>query len=194
MGSLGQGGGVADYGIASTFSMANSTVSGNGGHSGGGIFNQGSLTLTNSTLSQNTAANGGGIAAAAEGAVTVANSIVAGNSGTNSGPDIYGIFTDNGHNLLGTALQGSTFGPGDVFSNIPDLTPLQNNGGPTFNMAPLPGSPALGAGDNTGGPDTDQARRPPPQLRRRYRRRPEHLLRRQHHRRQRRRQRRWLYR
>jgi len=36
------------------------------------------------------------------------------------------------------------------------LTPLQDNGGPTFTMALVSGSPAIGAGDNTGGPNTDQ--------------------------------------
>jgi hypothetical protein len=38
----------------------------------------------------------------------------------------------------------------------PVLGPLQDNGGPTRTMAPLVGSPALDAGDNTDAPPTDQ--------------------------------------
>ena len=43
--------------------------------------------------------------------------------------------------------------PGTVFSN-PLLDELENNGGPTQTVAPLPGSPALGIGRNC--PATDQ--------------------------------------
>jgi hypothetical protein len=38
----------------------------------------------------------------------------------------------------------------------PLLGPLQNNGGPTQTMALLPGSPAIGHGDNAKAPTTDQ--------------------------------------
>src|SRR5262249_61552539 len=38
----------------------------------------------------------------------------------------------------------------------PLLGPLQDNGGPTQTMAPLPGSPALGAGSTANAPATDQ--------------------------------------
>jgi hypothetical protein len=73
------------------------------------------------------------------------SAIVAGNSAASS-PDISRGFTDNGHNLLGIALQASP-GSGDVFSDQPLLAPLGNYGGPTQTMALLPGSPALDAGD-----------------------------------------------
>jgi hypothetical protein len=36
-------------------------------------------------------------------------------------------------------------GPGNIFNVNPMLGPLQNNGGPTLTMAPLPGSPAIDA-------------------------------------------------
>jgi len=38
-------------------------------------------------------------------------------------------------------------GPGDQINTDPMLGPLQDNGGPTFTQALLPGSPAIDAGD-----------------------------------------------
>jgi hypothetical protein len=74
-----------------------------------------------------------------------------------SDPDLSGAFTSQGHNLLGIAgnsvglahgvngdLVGSATAPID-----PRLGPLADNGGPTFTMALLPGSPAIDAGDDT---------------------------------------------
>ncbi len=55
--------------------------------------------------------------------------------------------TDNGYNLLGTALQGTTSGTGDRFSDTPLLGTLANNGGTTETLAPQAGSPAIGHGD-----------------------------------------------
>ena len=54
------GGGVCNYG---TFTMENSTVSGNtSAYSGGGVYNYGTFTMENSTVSGNTSTrNGGGV-------------------------------------------------------------------------------------------------------------------------------------
>ena len=41
----------------------------------------------------------------------------------------------------------SSTGPGDQINTDPMLGPLQDNGGPTFTHALLPGSPAIDAGD-----------------------------------------------
>jgi hypothetical protein len=38
-------------------------------------------------------------------------------------------------------------GPGDQINTDPLLGPLQDNGGPTLTHLPLPGSPAIDAGD-----------------------------------------------
>ena len=74
-----------------------------------------------------------------------------------AGPDIDGTINDDlGNNLLGAALSGTTSGAGDVFSDTPLLAPLGDYGGPTQTMIPQAGSPALGAGNNTGGPSSDQ--------------------------------------
>ena len=96
------------------------------------------------------------------------NTLVAGNtihSGDNlAGLDLRGEFTSGGHNLIGIA-EGTTGpginGPGDRTGTAanplnPNLGPLQNNGGPTQTMLPLPGSPLLGAGDASLAPSTDQ--------------------------------------
>ena len=42
---------------------------------------------------------------------------------------------------------GYLTGPGDQINTDPLLGPLQDNGGPTFTHALLPGSPAINAGD-----------------------------------------------
>ncbi len=121
------------------------------------IFNGGNLTLQETTVSANTSltstiANNGG-------SLTLQNSIVTDNYGV----VIDGVITtDDGNNLLGTAVNNTTTdptsGPGDVFSDRPRLAALGNYGGPTQTMDVLAGSPAIGAG-NAGAanlPATDQ--------------------------------------
>jgi hypothetical protein len=58
---------------------------------------------------------------------------------------------------------GSTIDPSVITVTAdPNLGPLQDNGGPTFTMLPGDGSPALGAGDPTLAPATDQRGQPRP--------------------------------
>ena len=143
---------------AGSLTIRNSTLSGNVATiAGGAIDNNGTLTVVNSTISGNSASqSGGGImsvgapvalthvtitgntSAAAFGGVavndaTIANSVIAGNQAPSG--------ADGGEN--GTDLGGN------ILSGDPMLGPLQDNGGPTFTHKPLPGSPALDAGDNT---------------------------------------------
>jgi hypothetical protein len=61
------------------------------------------------------------------------------------------------YNLIGTG-GGLTSGVNGNLVGItePLLSPLQDNGGPTWTMALLPGSPAIDAGDNAVGLATDQ--------------------------------------
>ncbi len=77
--------------------------------------------------------------------MSLTNSIVAQNSAAYSGPNIH----DDGSN---TTISHS------LTSGDPLLAPLGDYGGPTQTMPPLPGSPAIDAGDPafTGPPDTDQ--------------------------------------
>ncbi len=80
------GGGILNNG---TLTVTNSTLSGNSAGAGGGIENSGTATLTNSTLSGNSAINqyGGGIHNA--GTLTVTNSTLSNNSATSQGGGIY---------------------------------------------------------------------------------------------------------
>ena len=158
------GGGIS---VSGGLVIENSTISGNSaGTSGGGIY--GGATVKNSTISDNSAGtSGGGI----YGGATVENSTISGNSGTNgggiynnsslvvrntilnagaSGENIFndgGTVTSLGYNLSSDDAGGYLTGPGDQINTDPLLGPLQNNGGPTFTHALLPGSPAIDAGD-----------------------------------------------
>ncbi len=150
--SYSSGGGIENA-SGGTLTVSNSTFYGNNADTlGGGIENAGgTLTVTDSTLSGNTAyGSGGGIDNS--GLLTLQNSIVAGNTSYSTNPDLNGtISTDNGSNLLGTAVNNGTSdptpGPGDVFSNSPMLGALGNYGGPTQTMSLLAGSPAIAAGN-----------------------------------------------
>jgi hypothetical protein len=120
------------------------------------------LTLTNATLSGNSASiSGGGIFTSTSALVTaLRNTIIAGNTAP-AAPDVAGTLASQGHNLIGDGTGGSGFAASDLVGTSsnpidPKLGPLQNNGGPTFTMALLPGSPAIGAGDPTDAPMYDQ--------------------------------------
>jgi CSLREA domain-containing protein len=150
------GGGI--YMGSGNATLTNSTVSGNTSsarYSGGGIFisDTSSLFLTNVTVTANTAGYTGGGIDNDGGDASLMNTIVAGNT-SGGGPDVFGDFTSDGHNLIGIAdgSRGFTDGQnGDLVGSAdlpldPKLGPLQDNGGPTFTHALLPGSPALDAG------------------------------------------------
>ena len=136
----GDGGGIAITRSFGDVISENTTISGNSAAGkGGGIFLQDAssgltLFLTTSTISANTAGSqGGGVYVGAGGPAQApygslfADSIIAGNvNGDCAGcpPQSYPNFI-GGNPLLGA---------------------LQNNGGPTKTMLPLPGSPVIGAG------------------------------------------------
>ncbi len=111
------GGGIVNNG---TLTLTDSTLSGNhasalGG--GGGIGNGGTLTVTNSTLSGNTAGHGGAIDNVPGGTVTVTNSTLSGNTATTGG----GIANTGGTvTVTNSTLSGNTanvgFGGGIVNS------------------------------------------------------------------------------
>jgi hypothetical protein len=149
------GGGIANEGGAVT--LVNSTLSANSAtYDGGGIANAegGTLSVTDSTLSGNNASQvGGGISNSTlgSGTVTLTTTILAGNTASGN-PDCYGTLTSGGYNLVGSGdgcgLTNGVNGDqvGTSSSPIdPLLGPLQNNGGPTLTMMPLPGSPAIDA-------------------------------------------------
>ena len=83
--------------------------------------------------------------------MTLGTTIVAGNTAATNGPDVFGNFTSQGHNLIGKTNGSSGWVGTDLTGTIAQplnamLAPLGNYGGPTETMALLPGSPAIGAG------------------------------------------------
>ena len=130
----------------------NSTISGNSaGTSGGGIYNfASSLNVANSPITGNSAGSGGGIYNDGQfgvSAVEISNTILnVGALGANIFNNL-GTVTSHGYNLSSDDGGGHLNGPGDQINTDPLLGPLQDNGGPTLTHLPMPGSPAIDAGD-----------------------------------------------
>jgi predicted outer membrane repeat protein len=118
-----------------TLIIRNSTLTQNEARDWGGAIYRfaGNFTIENSTLTRNTAKEGGALYNYT-GRLTLTNSIVANNTATKSNTDIVGEFT----------------GTNNLTSSDPMLAPLGDYGGPTRTMPPLPGSPAIDAGSDTG--------------------------------------------
>jgi CSLREA domain-containing protein len=132
------------------------------GNSGGGVLVRGNLVMNNSTVS----GNGGAGIRLESGNASLTNVTVALNSGDgtfgvqaknsifahNGAPD---CIVSHGHNLV-TDTCGPLTGPGDIGGVQPQLTGLQDNGGPTLTHGLYPNSPAIDAGDNAACPAADQ--------------------------------------
>ncbi|MBC7909632.1 MAG: VCBS repeat-containing protein [Pyrinomonadaceae bacterium] len=163
--SLGGAGGITNTNI---LNITNSTISGNSAISGaavtigGGISTSGTTSITNSTITNNSSSSAatsiGAVLSAGSGSnVTVRNSIIAGNVGNNSKPDVLvlagGTFTSNGFNLIGNVGTVMAFNQtGDQTGTSasvlnPLLLPLANNGGTTPTHALLPTSTAVDKGN-----------------------------------------------
>jgi hypothetical protein len=155
-----QGGGICNYaesglGAVATLGVNNSTMSGNASEWGGAIFNTGSprysntanLAINNSTISGNSAQYTGGIFNNNSGATLMIAGTILKTLGTNIASRARATVTSLGYNLSNDEGNGDLIGPGDRINTDPMLGPLQNNGGPTFTHALLPGSPAIDAGD-----------------------------------------------
>ena len=155
-GDGGPGGGVYSGGpltLANCTISANSSGQGGNNGNGGGIYCGDLLTLVACTVSANDGGFGGGVFCVAPGALI--NSLIALNT-ANSYPDLDGSFTSQGNNLLGQ-IEGSSGLTNDVNGDLvgsakaplnPLLGPLADNGGLTWTMALLPGSPAIDAGSD----------------------------------------------
>ena len=149
-----------------TISITNSTISGNGG----GVHNStlSDTVVSNSTISDNGSGiynDNGALAASIYNTTMSNNGVEIQNSnapvvvvmshtifdvspGGHSILNDFGTVTSYGYNLSSDNGGGYLNGPGDQINADPLLGPLQDNGGPTFTRALLPGSPAI----NTGNP------------------------------------------
>ncbi len=154
------GGGIFNDG--GTLTIARSTITGNATGDGASSISIGTIDLANSTLSGNScgagglagagptpgvngaAGNGGGLFKAG-GTLAMSNTLVAENLAS---PDT---------NLAGSIDSGTH----NLTSGDPLLAPLGDYGGPTPTRPPLPGSPAIEGGTDTGSlPATDQIGNP----------------------------------
>jgi CSLREA domain-containing protein len=166
------GGGGGIYMNNGTLTLTNSTVSDNSCNwYGSGIrLNLGTATLTNVTVSGNTAlssfSSGYGISGGS-GTVNLKNTIVANNKIAGVEHNLLGAFTSQDYNLIGdtsdwasngTTLTGAT--AHNILNQDAKLGPLANYGGPTPTAPPLPGSPAIDAGNSS--LTTDQRGQPRP--------------------------------
>ncbi len=154
-----EGGGL--YAAKGTTAVTNTTFFDNKADKGGAIRAVGTskVNLLNATITNNHADTAGGVWNQANN-VTIKNTIIADstNQAENAtslncdGPSV----TSQGHNLVSdnTCVNGNN--ATDLRNTDPLLGPFQDNGGDTFTQVPLPESPAIDAGDNTGCPKNDQ--------------------------------------
>jgi hypothetical protein len=173
-GAGGSGGGIDFVGGAFAASITNSTITNNSsgpggtgstggaGGPGGGIdqSSAAAVVLTNTTIAGNLTGAGGvsgmggqgpeGTGGGTSGAMTLQNSLLAGNTPTNCGAGV----VDGLHNI---GFNDPSCPAGFADAN-PALGSLQNNGGPTDTLALGAGSAALNQVPTTGAncPATDQ--------------------------------------
>ena len=131
------------------FSIVNSTISGNStGGDGGAITSTNDLTLLNSTVAGNSAQEEGGLNLDL-GTLTLRNTILANNQGSGGDCGSSPRGTINAEfSLIGSGLSCVSGTNVNNLTGDPLLGPLQDNGGPTFTHAVLPGSPAINAGSD----------------------------------------------
>ncbi len=165
------GGGLRTLGA---IQIVNSTISGNStyGWMGGAFFHtDGVMQVVNSTIANNSAppdTTGGafvGTFTDSSATLTLANTILAGNSGTQC---FYAPFGSGVVTL--TSLGNNLTTDGSCFPTSSDLVvgdaligPLASNGGPTLTQALLDGSPAIDAAARAACPKTDQRGQKRPQ-------------------------------
>ncbi|MBU6401838.1 MAG: immunoglobulin domain-containing protein [Verrucomicrobia bacterium] len=187
-GTLGTAGGPAGgFGGGGGGEMYNAGGGGGGGLGGGLFVRSGNVELVNCTLTANgstggagsvgpdavysgpngpeTGSPGQGIGGGIfnyQGTVSLLNTIVAGNSATNSSPDLYGPVVTSGVNLIGNNQGASGLSLNDFQNVSAGLGPLENNGGATLTCALLQGSLAIDTGTSLGAPTVDQRGVPRP--------------------------------
>jgi len=155
------GGGIYnDYALT----VQNSTFTGNSAAlNGGGIFSENTMYLRNSTLSGNSALLGGGIAQASY-TLYLFNTLIANND---NGGDCHSILAtiSADHSLvedpcscyLVNGENGNIIGVDPLLSSLGDYGgPSDGSGQAIQTLAPLPGSPALNAGNDATCLPTDQ--------------------------------------
>ena len=132
------GGGIFNRLSSSDLIITNSTISGNNVTTirGSAIYHQeGTLEINYSTITNNSGGSTSGAIFAIPAAVTISNSIIAENPAGDCSFPAGVTINDANIDSDGSCL-------GFTITDNPQLGPLDNNGGPTFTHALLPGSPA----------------------------------------------------
>jgi CSLREA domain-containing protein len=116
-----QGGGIKNQG---TMTVRNSTISGNSAEdAGGGILNLSTLTVEGSTISGNTAPAGGGISSVYPATLTIINSTISGNSAENWGAGVF-VGTGSPATIISSTIANNTGAANDGILNYGTLTLL----------------------------------------------------------------------
>jgi len=134
---------------AGSLILLNSTISGNSAYSGGGIYigeESGDIKLIFTTIAANRAEAGGGLYSE-EGSLTgIESTILAGNIALIA-PDLRGVITSNGTNLIGDITGSRGYDETDLLNADAMLLPLETIANPflvrTRVHALQPGSPAV---------------------------------------------------
>jgi hypothetical protein len=160
-------GGIAVVGTV-TLLVEGSTLSGNAGETSGGIVlsAQATVTLRNTTIAYNRSTGGGGGVLLFGGTLTIVNCTIARNAdATNVPSGAGGIVKLAGTlNVRNSVIADNTVGfntpnadvdvtdldedSSNFIGGNPRLGPLQDNGGPSFTMAPSAGSPLIDSGND----------------------------------------------
>jgi hypothetical protein len=160
------GGGIWNMG-GGKLTLTNTTVANNTAAVGGGIYNGGggviggTTQLYSTTIFANDSGNGSGAGVFNTSGATVGlvNTVIGGNltvpanSGPTYGPDVTGVFSSKGYNLIEATNGSSGWVSTDLTGTLanrllPQLTVLADNGGPTPTIVPLDGSPLIDHGSN----------------------------------------------
>ena len=153
-GGAGEGGATHDAGgdaaLANSTVSANQALRGDGGN--GGFSGSGSPGGTSGGNGSAGTGRGGGVF----GGSTLGNTIVAPNTASTSGPNIFGTFASRGNNLAGDPDGAVGFVGSDIQNADPELGPLQDNGGQTKTRALQEGSAAIDAANTASAPPKDQ--------------------------------------
>jgi hypothetical protein len=136
--------------------IANSNISHNSADRGAGIFvgPGGTATVRSSTIAFNAVPGNGGAgvrrSSPGGGPLTLMNSIVSDNNGSNCGVYDSLPVSSVGYNISDDGSCSSFTSAGDMQNTDPLIGMLAENGGPALTHLPRPGSPAINAGSPNG--------------------------------------------
>lgn len=136
-----------------TVTITNSTFSGNSapaGTGGGVYYNGSSMIMTNVTIANNSSSVGGGglHRTGTNPTLIMRNTVIANNAGAAATPDVAGLVSSQGNNIIGNIGTSTGWIMSDLQNMNPLLSPLGYYGGNGFSHALLTTSPAINGGQD----------------------------------------------